>query len=163
MESSLLWLLWEISANAICTVLLSYQIASLHTHWGYLFCMIRFMHSCFCCFFYLHFDRISPNMRIRGRRPSCCPGWNILILWHSGRHLKVWIHTNTQQVTHPLKQDTLNSLGHEIITLLQGRLGSVALFFQLTASCVLSWSTVVEETCSRGSGSVKLHRSALMM
>lgn len=43
---------------------------------------------------HLHFYRISPNWRIRGGKPSCCPEWNILILWLSGRHSRVIVHTN---------------------------------------------------------------------
>lgn len=36
-------------------------------------------------------------------------------------------------------------------------------FVQLTASCVLSWNTVAEETCCRGSSNIKPGHSALMM
>lgn len=41
---------------------------------------------------YLHFYRISPNWRVLGEKLSCCPEWNILILWPSGKHTKVIMH-----------------------------------------------------------------------
>lgn len=66
------------------------------------------MHS----YLFLHFYRISPNWRVLGEKLSCCPEWNILILWPSGRHSKVF--TNA---TLPLKLRTrhLDSCDTELL------------------------------------------------
>lgn len=39
------------------------------------------------------FYRTSPSWRRWNKKPSCCPKWNILILWLLERHLKVIPHT----------------------------------------------------------------------
>lgn len=67
-------------------MLITYQIVAYTETWR-LFVLHnrKYIHAC-----YLHVYRINPNWRIRGEKPSCCPEWNIPILWPSGRHLKVF-------------------------------------------------------------------------
>lgn len=110
-----------------------------------------------------HFYRIGPNWRVREEKPSCCLEWNILILWLSGKHLKV--------VTHNICQNPIVRQLHYItlscdIRLWLFRLNSghyMIVFVQLMTSCVLLWSTAAEETCSRWSNGRKRRHFVLMM
>lgn len=53
-------------------------------HWCFLLCVI------FLFLFYLFiFHRVTLSWRTQGEKPSCCPGWNILILSPSEKHSKV--------------------------------------------------------------------------
>lgn len=114
-----------------------------------LFAMCWWPTSPLFSFLLLHFSRIGLNMTIRGEKPSCCPEWSILILWPSERRLKVLSLSLHNQMS------SYCWLGYGT--------DNVALFVQLMTSCVLSWSTAVEETCSRGFCSRKIQSSALMM
>lgn len=65
-----------------CTLLITHTFACTQTQ------KLIVLHHWYSCL-HLHFYRIRPNWTFRGERQSCCPEWNILILWHSGRHSKV--------------------------------------------------------------------------
>lgn len=99
-------------------------------------------------------------MRIRGRKLFCWPEWSILTLWHSGKHLKV-ISLIAAPPPTPHHR-VLISLGSTVMTLWDLKTSMTLGFVQLTTSCVLSWSTVAEETCCTGSSNIKPGRSALM-
>lgn len=73
---------------------------------------------------HLHFYRIRPNWRDRGGKLSCCPEWNILILWHSEKHSKVMAYVTTPSLIH----------------MLFCTVGTVILVLQLQMrQCLLSW------------------------
>lgn len=105
------------------------------------------MHSCL----YLHFYRISPNWWTRGEKPSCCPEWNIPILWPSGRHSKVFTHAAL-----PLKPITrhFGLLWHTVVRLVFG-------LQNRQCDCVCSADDllcIVMEYCSGGDLLQRIHQ-----
>lgn len=117
------------------------------------------MHSCL----YLHFSffRISLKWRIRGEKPSCCPEWSILTSWPSGKPSKVIIDLTLQD----LLKGMLDSSDIQLLSFWlyeNTQCDCLFYFMQLMTSCVLLWSTAVEETCCRGSGSRRRHSFVLM-